>query len=79
MFDLDKFLVMRPNPAAGLLADVTHECFGIKLIGAELDWLSFNLYISIQSTPGNGTLLLLHTLKLSHSCKIKKTKKTAVC
>lgn len=29
---------MRPNPAAGLLADVMPECFGIMLIGAELDW-----------------------------------------
>lgn len=32
------FLVMRPNPVAGLLADVMPECFGIMLIGAELDW-----------------------------------------
>lgn len=30
--------MMRPNPAAGLLADVMPECFGIMLIGAELDW-----------------------------------------
>lgn len=29
--------MMRPNPAAGLLADVMPECFGIMLIGAELD------------------------------------------
>jgi len=29
---------MGPNPATGLLADVMPECFGIMLIGAELDW-----------------------------------------
>lgn len=38
IFDLDVFPVMRPDPAAGLLADVTPECFGIMLIGAELVW-----------------------------------------
>lgn len=37
MFDLDGFLGMRPDPATGLLADVTPECFGIMLIGAELE------------------------------------------
>lgn len=36
VFDLDMFLVMRPNPAAGLLADVMPERFGIMLIGAAL-------------------------------------------
>lgn len=51
IFDKDVFLVMKPNPVAGLFADVMHECFGIMLIGAELGWLSFNLYIGIQSTP----------------------------
>lgn len=51
LFDLDTFLVMRPNPAAGLLADVTPERFGIMLIGTVL---GFNLCISIQRTPGNA-------------------------
>lgn len=36
LFNLDMFLAMGPNPAAGLLADVMPERFGIMLIGAVL-------------------------------------------
>lgn len=51
LFHLDMFLVMRPNPAAGLLADVMPERFEIMLIGPGLH---FNVFISLQSTPGSA-------------------------
>lgn len=54
LFDLDVFLMMKSNTAAGLLADVIPECFGIMLIGAEL---GFNVSITNQSTPGKNLYL----------------------
>lgn len=51
LFNLDMFLVMRPNPAAGLLADVMPERFGIMLIGTVP---CLNVRISLQRTPGGA-------------------------
>lgn len=62
LFNLDMFLVMRPNPAAGLLADVMPERFGIMLIGTVLN---FNVCVSLQSTPGSAKKSPFARMKLS--------------
>lgn len=62
LFNLDMFLVMWPNPAAGFLADVMPERFGIMLIGTVLN---FNVCVSRQSTPGSAKKSPFARMKLS--------------